>query len=303
MSVIDPEELCALCEQPAVRRESHIWPKFAVQWIKDNSMSTYLRTAGQPNKRKQDGLKPKLLGDCCEGLFSRWETEFAERVFRPANQTHRLECTYGTWFVKFAISLAWRTSHEWRPILIQEAPEFLESVDLAREHWKGYLLGKHHQLRPYEHHVFRFGQISKKPADGPQKLHSYMLHGLDLSFVRWNGRLYAYTLLPGFAFVSSIHPPKMRGWHNTQILPKGAFKGSQRVDDGSFGAFIQETVRLLDKIQISERQQEKVKQEIQRVARSEQNLSSLVKRAEALIADGSGATRVIVDELRKRDDS
>lgn len=75
--------VCKLCLQNKPLADSHIIPKFAGKWLKETSATGYLRTAENPNVRKQDLPTEKLLCYDCEGLLSLWEKAFANEVFLP----------------------------------------------------------------------------------------------------------------------------------------------------------------------------------------------------------------------------
>lgn len=74
---------CALCDtESATLKESHSIPKFVYQWIKETSITPYLRSSDDVNKRDQDGPKEYLLCGKCEENLSLIEAEFSETVFK-----------------------------------------------------------------------------------------------------------------------------------------------------------------------------------------------------------------------------
>ena len=74
--------ICALTRKELPLRQSHIYPKFVIEWMKDTG-STYFRSHLMPNKRIQDGYKLHFLSDEAEQLFSHREKWFAENIFHP----------------------------------------------------------------------------------------------------------------------------------------------------------------------------------------------------------------------------
>lgn len=72
---------CAMCGQVKKLCESHIIPKFFVNYIKKNSLTGYLRNPNDVNKRKQDIYKENLLCKDCEEIFSKLETYFQKNIF------------------------------------------------------------------------------------------------------------------------------------------------------------------------------------------------------------------------------
>lgn len=121
MSNADQE--CALCQRKAELRDSHIIPEFLYRAIYDEK-HRFLIVSTDPNERpdvEQKGLREQLLGDCCEGLFSRWE-DYAKRVLSGegvvfSNGTDLLTIT-GVDYAKFKLfqlSLLWRAGVSRRP--------------------------------------------------------------------------------------------------------------------------------------------------------------------------------------------
>jgi hypothetical protein len=66
--------LCKLCQANQVIDNSHITPAFVGKWLKQSSATGHMRGAVDPNVRKQDLPKFRLLCEECEELFSGWET-------------------------------------------------------------------------------------------------------------------------------------------------------------------------------------------------------------------------------------
>ena len=75
--------ICKLCGKNDDLRESHFIPKFVGKWIKKTSVTGYIREKNEVQKRAQDIAKEHWLCGDCEQLFSRWEREFANKVFYP----------------------------------------------------------------------------------------------------------------------------------------------------------------------------------------------------------------------------
>jgi hypothetical protein len=103
-----PQTSCALCREKAELRQSHIVPAFVYRWLKETSVTGYLRAGQNPRRRVQDGLKRHLLCARCEARFSAWETAFATKIFHPYIADHKLTARYGDWMLKFCVSLSWR---------------------------------------------------------------------------------------------------------------------------------------------------------------------------------------------------
>jgi hypothetical protein len=87
-----PDKPCRLCGLQRPLRNSHIFPKFYWDWLKETG-SGYFRKTDSPNVKRQDGRKVPLLCHDCEQLFSVWESDTARKVFAPlmGNSARRVE--------------------------------------------------------------------------------------------------------------------------------------------------------------------------------------------------------------------
>lgn len=275
---------CRLCLKMEDLKDSHIWPAFTLRWLKSNSLSPYLRTIGEPNKRKQELPTEKLLCGSCEVKLSKWENEAATKIFKPWNDSRKLPLSYGFWFQKFAISLVWRGAVSCYEDYRDKCPELLECYENALEYWRLFLLGKNKAVKPYEHHVFFF--TTTKNLEGPDRLHAYCLRGFDYSYIATKHRVYMYFLVPGMLFFSSIQPTKLRSCKGTLIGKKGEFRPAQVLGEGEIGSFLLSRVEALSAASVSEKQNEIMKKDLQKEIAKEKDSAKLRKKAEAIIADG-----------------
>lgn len=251
--------ICMLCQERAPIRNSHLWPKFAVKWLKENS-SPYIRRADKPNLRMQDVTKFPMLCTECENKFSVFEDIFSERIFKPYQANHRLkDFHYGWWLSHFAISLVWRLLCVEFADFETRSPVQREIAIAAFEHWRLYLIGDNNAIRPYTHHLFFFS-YAEPWSSGintiPENYHSYVHRSFDGAIPTFNEKAIAYVLLPGMAFWSPLHPHDDKLWPSgSAIRPRGVFKIAQNVRDDRFGQLINESAALAYAVPISEKQQ------------------------------------------------
>ena len=256
-----PENLdhCLLCGNLTQVRESHIWPSFCVRWLQKHTGSPYIRSAENPNIRKQDVIKERMLGDCCEQKFSRWEDKFARNLFKDYNDSHQLKnFEYGDWLIKLAISLSWRSSHSWMNILEIEKPFFVPFVKTAQEDWRELLLGKHQKFSIYEHHLLFLHNIdfvSLQDSQMSEKWKTYSSLGFDMGFIAIKSRILIYTMVPGFAFISAVRPQRLSTWKNTKILKEGKFAKNPDIADRLVMDWIADRANIPFEHKFSERQQ------------------------------------------------
>ncbi|GHO58162.1 hypothetical protein [Ktedonobacter robiniae] len=155
--------------------KSHIIPKFAAEWIKRTSATGFMRQMEQPNLRRQDFPTFRLLCASCEGIFARWEKQFAEEIFIPYQEKRPKNMPYGDWLLRFAISLAWRTTVISAEDFRQESPELAPYVDRALRSWKTFLLGEDQRWGTYAHHLFFLDDIAPSSTmPVPEKTHWYL---------------------------------------------------------------------------------------------------------------------------------
>jgi len=144
---------CSLCNNDAELVLSHIIPKFVFKSLK---ASGRLRSNQSPNKRIQDGKKLPLLCSNCEELFSGWEKRAYEDVFLPLSDNSRLrtQIRYGSWALKFAVSVSWRvllySSQFGLPHLSEKQRERARE---ALETWRRFLLGELPHPGRFEQHL------------------------------------------------------------------------------------------------------------------------------------------------------
>jgi hypothetical protein len=100
--------LCRLCHQSDSLQDSHIVPRFVSKWLLESSPTRGLRDLATPNRRRQDLPTLPFLCSKCEQLLSRWESEFAAKLFLPLHRHEATPFRYGPWGMKFAASVVWR---------------------------------------------------------------------------------------------------------------------------------------------------------------------------------------------------
>lgn len=236
--------ICALCNSQAPLLNSHVIPKFCVEWMKKSGPTKYIRQAKVPNRRLQDIQKIRLLCASCEGRLSKWEKCFAEQVFVPYMETRQQAFDYRHWMLRFAVSLAWRTAVRTIDIMREKNVALADATDQAMECWADFMLDKREDAGPYAHHLFFLDVLSPSTtAEVLDKMHWYSLGGIDSTMAYSDTHINAYTKLPAMIFWSGILPAQPVGWHGTLIKHKGRIKTPQTINAPGFGEFFQDRVR------------------------------------------------------------
>lgn len=215
---------CALCLQQKTLRLSHIAPKFASDWIKETSVTGFMRSYKQPNRRLQDGFKKRLLCNDCEQILSvTAEKEFAERFFQPYLNGEKIVVSYDQFLKKFAVSLAFRTA-AFYDFSSEGGKHYNRALSRAMVEWRAFLLGNISN-DSYEHHMLPLDYLASSNRPVPEKLGDYMMRSIayDIIYLPKGNYLAVYTKLPGFMFISIIMPKRDPDFNGTKIHIKGAF--------------------------------------------------------------------------------
>lgn len=222
-------QACYLCEGPGPLQMSHIIPRFVYEWLlSSNAGRGYMRPVNLPNVRRQDGPKQRLLCDSCETIFSRWESQFASKIFIPFHRDWRHRCRYGPWLPKFAVSISWRAltvrrqASSFSHFPISHRP----FVDEALNTWRDYLFDRRPSFAPFEQrliHLDRFPPVDRKM---PPNMNRWLFLTTDADWVTDGNNMEAYVIvkLCRIFVIGTIHTSDRRLWKGGKIHPQnGAF--------------------------------------------------------------------------------
>lgn len=215
--------ICRLCHAASVLRESHFIPKFIGKWVKKTGVTGYIRESNEIHKRAQDIAKEYWLCGDCEALFSRWEREFANKVFYPFVDNGGSIANYGEWMSKLCASLSWRTLTYIRSKndSSQKTDEYNKSIDDAERHWRKFLIGEQLNLNQYEQHVFPLERIESTTESGlPPNINRYFLRTMSMDIIGNSTDLYVYTKLPGFIVLGVIKAKDIKKMRSSRIAIK-----------------------------------------------------------------------------------
>lgn len=269
--------ICKLCHKKADLKLSHIIPKFIYRWLKETSATGYLRLGQNPNVRVQDGFKESWLCGECEDLLSKWETEFANKLFYPLVQRKKNSFEYRAWLLKFVVSLSWRALIYMKEIgLPHFSEEQRQEVNPALEVWRNFLLGSIKNPDKYQQHLIPVGIIERHSMPNlPTNINRYLLRNIDLDLLASNNQAFVYIKIPYFIFIGGIQI-KPEQWRNTMLhVHKGSLGVKHIVVPQSFGDYLIERAARVAKIQksMSEKQRTKIedniKNNIENLAESE----------------------------------
>jgi len=227
---------CAICKTGHTRQDSHIIPKLVYRWLKKTSPTGYFRGTANPNVRRQDGEKIKLLCPKCEDAFSKLETEFANRIFHPVHTGGRTdhEFEYEEWFHRFAVSISWRTLYflckkgGMGGVLFGQEEHFVAAL----ETWRSYLNGEQDDLGQHVQHLIVMDSIiSSEGIENDFDTNLYIHRGVDFNTIHSPTETYIFAklglILICGVIVNDVALPN-GGWARTEVVRAG---GSYRKGD------------------------------------------------------------------------
>lgn len=215
--------ICKLCQSESTLKESHFIPKFVGKWIKKTGVTGYIRESNEVHKRAQDIAKEYWLCVDCEGLFSEWERQFANRVFYPFVDKGESEASYEKWMVRFCASLSWRTLTYTRSKNESESkPEnYIKEIEGAELHLRKFLLGELDNLDQYEQHVFPLERIeSTTERSLPPNINRYFLRTMAMDIVGNSTDIFLFTKLPSFIVLGAVKAKDLNKMRSSRISLK-----------------------------------------------------------------------------------
>ncbi|ESU18996.1 hypothetical protein FCR2A7T_24080 [Flavobacterium cauense R2A-7] len=257
--------ICALYDNETELLESHIYPKFVINYTKKTG-SKYLRKFTEPNARKQDGIKLHLLSEKAEQDFSVREKWFAENIFVPyLGQKFELEYNENLYY--FAVSFLWR-------VLILELKTdkslkdkwYYDIILQAEKEWKEYLItGK----LPRTHKQFSlfFTDRVKVNNSGLKGVDFYLTRILDATIADNEPKtcLLLYGKFSRFVFWAVLKNfGGEEDLRDVEINPKGGkFNIPQKLEYFPLLSLLSNRIRTVDEMVMpNEEQQKKIEQEI-----------------------------------------
>jgi hypothetical protein len=211
--------VCALCKQEGPLRASHIIPAFVFRWLRETSATGYLRSGRNPRVRAQDGLKVPLLCECCEQRFSRLERQFANEIFYPMQREKLLEVGYGSWFLKFCVSISWRvlTYAVQQDLIGHFNDEQRLQCEAALERWAEYLLDQVAHPDRFEQRLVLLGAIASAPvgANFQPNTNRYFMRSVDVDLANSASAAFTFAKIGPFALFGMIQNGER--WQGTRV--------------------------------------------------------------------------------------
>jgi hypothetical protein len=243
---------CPLCGSADPLRESHIIPRFVLDWLLRSSPTGVMRFGTNPNVRVKDGMKLRLLCDDCEGQLSVWEKSTAEQLFLPYHNDTSVRVRYESWLAKFCASVAWRVlfiySHTGplRHLTKTQA----ERVNMALTTWKNLMFDNAENPGAFELHILPIGILARvEGLNVPPNMNRYLARAVEIDVASSPSTAFVYAKMCKLILLGFIEPPRFRRWHGSRVAMKqGTIEPRNFVVPSAFAEFLAERARRMAKM-------------------------------------------------------
>jgi SEC-C motif len=258
---------CRLCSAKAELQLSHIYPRFAVKYLKESSATGFFKNFTS-NERLQESRRVYLLCENCEQVLSKDEKTFCEHIFMPLHKQNQNFFEYGKWLIRFLVGLHWKI------LVTKDAndtyPEHAEATYAKVEgDWRTFLLGHRADPGCSEFHLFFTDVIEHANSAVPNKLNWYMVRALDgtptFSKAGQVGSYVKLLRMMSYAFITPRRP-EHGNWVGTEIGEQGKLNGKQEIEATNLWPLIESRLKWLESAPstMSERQMQKLRESAMR---------------------------------------
>ncbi|WP_321917302.1 MULTISPECIES: hypothetical protein [Paraburkholderia] len=260
-----PYGKCRLCEAEANLQLSHILPSFVFRWLRESGGGSPLRNSREPNQRTQDGEKEYWLCQTCEGLLSRSERTFSNKLFHPYFSDPTRRFSYGPWLLHFCTSVSWRallyfmekTAHRDSP-LGQDA-----NVRAAEAVWREYLLGSRQHPMHFRQYIYPLDQIATARGELAPNINRYLMRAIDMDLCGSTSSTFVYSKLGRFIILGFISQSNADRWRGGKVHAKeGVVESRRYVMPSAFGSYLNSRAKKMDEAlaSVSDRQYQKMEE-------------------------------------------
>ncbi len=274
MTRVDTQEIefdqCALCGRSSDLQSSHIIPSFAFRWLRDSSATGHFRFSGAPNRRVQDGWKPRMLCRECEQRFAVCEKAFAEKCFGPIVSGDVERIRYQPWMLKFATSVSWRVLCAFKAIdgLSGFPAHLVSAADATLKEWGQFLLDRRPHPGAHEQHLFLVDAIESSTVPNmPVNINRYLLRAIEVYVAHTESSAITYAKMGRFVLFGFVEMPHPRRWKGTKLNANEGIFGVQDIElPVNIGEFVMDRARrAADRYaEITDRQNAKIRESYQR---------------------------------------
>ena len=257
-----PVDACPLCGSPNLEAQSHIIPAFVFDYLKESSMTGFMRSGPAPNLRVQDGVTQRLLCNEHENLLSRSEGEVAQRLFQPYHADTSVVVSYDAWLGHFCASLCWRVLFIFSRLGLNNCSDEQKAlVAQVLDRWKEFILGHTAAVGPFELHLVRLDVMESATGSiWPPNMYRYLARAIEMDVGASPSSTFVFVKLCKLIFVGFVQMKHPQEWINTRIDATGVIRPGKFGLPNMFGTFLADHARRIADLQaqISERQKAKI---------------------------------------------
>jgi len=237
---------CKLCGRDADLRLSHIFPRFAVKWLKKTSATGYVRNVTSTRRQQETKREYLLCGDCEERL-SRDEKTFCEVVFLPYHECGQQAFEYGPWLRRFLAGLHWKVLVTRNP---KDWPENAEQIYTAVEvELREFLLEQSPAPGRAEFHIFFADVLEDADPPLPAKTNWYLARAFDATpTYSESGVVCCYAKLLKLLTWMFLTPRNLNkeNWQGTLVLEQGRLQTPQTIHTAGMGPFLVHRIAAIE---------------------------------------------------------
>ncbi len=273
--------ICSLCLKDKELVDSHIIPSFIIRWLKNASLTGFVRDINNSNRRIQDGYKLKLLCHGCEEILSNYETKFNLNVFKVFTEKY-LDLngkicndgyiSYEKWLNQFILSIVWRSfvSDFYTSYPGEISKDIFGKIRCLLETWRKYLLGESESYGDINNYILFLRNIHEGKGDLPEdispKIIHYLMRTIDGALIYDDNTIIDMNKLGPIMTLTAIHPSKIVGYPDSIVKKSGKIKVQQIWSNGELNRylFIDRPNEIDKRRAKTSRQQEQVDNAIQK---------------------------------------
>lgn len=264
--------ICELCLKEKELAVSHVIPSFIIRWLKETSLTGFIRDPMNGNRRIQDGYKTPLLCFECEGIISRYENSFNLNIFKPFTENYlekngRIKqdgfLQYDEWLNKFIISIIWRSfkTNYFIDYPGDMSTGMVDRIDSLLRRWRKYLLGESEYYGKITNYLLFLRNIHEGTGDLPEdispRIIHYLMRFIDGSLIVGPKEVIGMMKLGPIMVMTAIYPDKIDGYANSIIERRGKIKIEQIWSNAALNRYLfVERPNELDKLRIESEEQE-----------------------------------------------
>lgn len=237
---------CKLCGQEGPLCLGHIFPHFAVKWLKRTSATGYLRDLSS-SRRLQESKREYILCRECEQRLGRDEKKFCELVFLPCHGRNQQSFQYGPWFRRFLAGLHWKVLVTRDPAIHPESAERI--YDEVEVELRQFLLEESATPGRAEFHAFFADVVQDATPPIPPKANWYLVRALDATpTFSESGTVGCYVKLLRLITYAFLTPrdSKKEEWKGTKVFDQGEIRSPQEIRSAGLGPFLTDRMKALE---------------------------------------------------------